>query len=398
MSEGKLTSTEETIKALQSFATNETPEAVAEIAAKGNDIPANDNPPAAEAQTEVNVNTDQPPANTEGDEVQKGDPKTEVPKPITNAMFGDKDLSYKPEPEAEVAEGEGGDSGTIDSLGGFGEYLSDNYGIKSEAEFKSQLEEFNTTKASILEITSQKESLEEAINGMPIELGDAVRAALDGKDWKEHITNAPPVDLRKKVSDFADRELIEAFAPGEFTDSDWDEIQDEDGDPQTKKAFRATLALSKSQFTGLQNNKAKEIEDYSASVGKRESSYLASLDTASSKVASSIEGIDESYVKSITDKVKKEGITSFFMDGNGNLNEDALIKLIKTTSDYEGMIKINENNAVREALNKERQEQLSRGESTPRVRRGTNSGADEVSEEVKKKLEDLRKLTGGGTF
>jgi len=398
MSDGKVTSVEESIKALQSFATNETPENVAEIATKGNDTPAIDNPPVAKAQPEVNVTPDSAAAAEVVAETPEADPETDKPEPITNPMFGEKDLGYKPEPEIKVAEGAGGDSGSIDSLDGFDNYLSENYSIKDAAELKAVLEEANVAKASVAELTAQKEGLDQGLAGLPIELGDAVRAALDGKEWKEHITKASPIDLRKNVTDLTDRELIEAFAPGEFTDSDWEEIKDEDGDPQIKKAMRATLALSKNQFTGMQAAKTKEIEDYSAAVEQRESKYLASLDTASSKVAESFEGIEANYVKSITDKVKKEGITSFFMDADGNLKEDAIVKLIKTTSDYEGMIKIEKNNAVREALNKERQEQLSRGEATPRVRQGTTSGTEEVSEEVKKKLDDLRKLTGGSNF
>lgn len=307
---------------------------------------------------------------------------------VKNAMFGDKDLSYKPE----VIEAQAENTTSANSFAEFDKFLNESYGISNRDELQSRLDDLEVKSKSVEDLSSYKQRLDAGLDNLPISLHEAVTAAMNGEDWESKITGGLKIDIRKDVNEIADKDLLEAFAPGEFSSEDWDEFKDEDGDPSIKKAVNASLRYSKEKFQNLQNQKNEQFKSQRDSQAARDQKYLDSLSASTKNVSAAIEGIDEGYVKSIAAKVEKEGITSFFMNPDGTLKESALTAIVKSMPEYDDYAKIQTNNAVKEALNKERQEMLSRGSATAPARSGTSSGKEEIRPEVQKELDKIKNL------
>jgi hypothetical protein len=338
-----------------------------------------ENPPAENVE-ETSSNAEV--ANEVSTETQT--PENEVEK-VTNPMFGDKDLSFKPEEPKTEDEG----SAEVNSFEDMDKYLNENFGVANADELKSKLDSIGEYEKQVGELSSYRENVEGNLNSLPIALNDAIAAALNGEDWRSKIENSLSVDLNKSADDFSAKELIDAFFPNEFSDEDWDEYNDEDGNIGIKKAIKMAENTAKTRFNDAKEAKKKEYDDRANSNKVKSKQYSESIDLAAKSAIENIAGIDEGYVSNLVSEVKSKGIIGFFMNSDGTLKEDAIVRLIKSTSDYDNYRSIQTNNAIKEALNKERQEMLSRGNSTPSLRTGSSASQEDLRPEVKKRLEEI---------
>lgn len=241
-------------------------------------------------------------------------------------------------------------------------------------------------------IKAEYDNVDAALKSAPPELYLALTKALKGEDWREVLKEAPTVDFRADVENVESKALVESFFPNEFSNEDWEDFKSGYADPATVKAINFAINASKEKFTAKRSAYLSDIENESKKSSQYQENFNKSLDTTVSNLKKEFEGIDEGYLSGVVNKISKEGIVSHFYNEDGTLKENAATSFLRSTEDYEKIVKARINAAVKAERNRLTQEMLDRGSDVPNIRRNTNSSKDELRPEVKKVLDDLAKL------
>jgi hypothetical protein len=267
-------------------------------------------------------------------------------------------------------------------------------GLKDESELTEKVKSWQQVEQDYTQVKEQYDRVDEALNQLPPELYLAMQTALKGEDWRDVLETTPSLDFSKDSNSVDAKTLIDTFMPNEFTEEDWEEYNDEAGDPSTKKAINLALSISKEKY----ECKKKEIKARISEDGKKSNEYqekfTESVQKANEYVKKNLPGASDKYLQTINEKISKEGIVSQFYNPDGTLKENAVMLMLKTTEEYDKYQQVKINRAVKEARTKMNQELLDRGNSTPNVRMETNSGTDRIRPEVKKKLNEVEDLFG----
>jgi len=308
---------------------------------------------------------------------------------VTNPMFGNKNLAVQ---EVQAEEQQGG----VTEINSFEDFdkLINSYGIKDANELGSKLKSITETEEKYADLSKQWEGVDNVLRSLPPELYQAVERAARNEDWREPLNSAPQIDLRKDVEDYDAKTLIETFMPDEqFTEDDWEEYNDEHGDPATKRAIKMALKMSKERYTNKQNEIRTSSERRQQEEAERVESFTKSISKSAQNLKSSIEGLDDNYVKGLEKQIQEGGVYNAFYNQDGTIKEDALLRLMRTTDDYESYVQIRINNAAKEARNKAIQEMLDRGNHVPNMRSGSNNNSgSNIRPEVQAELDKIMKL------
>lgn len=350
---------------------------------------ANDQPPV-ENQNVIEGNENEiPPITNEEVETNEltGNNNTESTEEneevITNPIFGDTNLAVKEnqKPSDEKPEDKTDYSSILNEVG-----------VKDVNELKERFNKLTSLEEEYSSIKSQYDAVENNLQALPPELYEAMKASLKGEDWRGIVNSTPKVDFKKQVNEVDSKSLVEAFMPNKFSQEDWEEYNDEDGDASVKKAIDMAIEISKDKFTAKQKefkdstvNEQKKIEQY-------QEMFVESAKKATSYVKTALPGVSDTYLNTVSSKITKEGIVGHFYNSDGTLKETAVLDFLKTTPEYEKYQKIQLNNAVKEERNRLTIEMLERGDSTPRTRSNKNSSKDEIRPEVKKQLQEAEEL------
>lgn len=304
----------------------------------------------------------------------------------TNPIFGTKNLSVK----TEVKE-------PIETPKELSDVIT-KFGVKDLGEFEQKVEGWKQIEEKYVEQTKQVENFESILSSLDPALYLALQKAARGEDWRVEINQAPAIDFTKSVDQIDTQKLVETFMPNEFTAEDWEEYKDPHGDASIKKAINIAISTSKEKFELKKSDFNNKIETEKNRGVKAQEVFNESLGKSVDFVKKQMSDIDQGYLNGVVGKITKEGIVSSFYNPDGTLKETAIASFIRSTDEYENFVKIRINNAVKEAVNKERQSILERGQESPNIRRSTNSGSNDLRPEVQKKLEEINKLGTGSTY
>lgn len=343
-----------------------TPEVQTNTDAAGNDIP----PVVAESKETNTTQTTEEVGNVEEEKV-------------TNVMFGDTNLAATTEVTTENKE--------VNSFSDFDTILNE-VGVKDGNELKGRIEQWRSMEPEYQTLKTQNENLEKNLQAMPPELYQAMKASIEGSDWRAVLNSTPALDFNKKAEEVPAESLVEAFLPGKFSQEEWEEYNDRDGDPSIKKAIDMALEVSKDKFNAKKNEFKNVLETERARNEDYQRKFSESLNKANEYVKSQMPGISDDYVNNLNQKITKEGIVNHFYNPDGTLKETAALAFLKTTEEYEAYQKIRINNAVKEERNRMTQEMLSRGNATPNIRANTNSSNNELSPEDQRKIKEMNEI------
>jgi hypothetical protein len=160
---------------------------------------------------------------------------------------------------------------------------------------------FRKDSEELQEVKDDLEIYKNNLAKLPDPLYNAVKAHMGGKSWREAIRNTPNIDFDKDVTDYTNKQLVEAFFPGRVDEDDWNTYSDDPNSTESK-LVKELITLSKDKFaTSKQEvnnervnnaNKSKQhIEDLKESVTGSVSYLKESLpdeDVASIKDVESI--------------------------------------------------------------------------------------------------------------
>lgn len=303
-----------------------------------------------------------------------------------NPIFGDKNLAVKTETHY-----------PIETPKELSEVIT-KFGVKDYGEFEQKIEGWKQTEEKYVEQTKQVENFESILSSLDPALYLALQKAARGEDWRAEINQAPAIDFAKSVDQIDTQKLVETFMPNEFTAEDWEEYNDPHGDASIKKAINIAYSSSKEKFEAKKGDFNTKIETEKNRGVKAQENFNESLGKSVDFVKKQMSDIDQGYLNGVVGKITKEGIVNAFYNTDGTLKETAIASFIRSTDEYENFVKIRINNAVKEAVNKERQNLLERGQENPNIRRSTNSGTNDLRPEVQSKLAEIERLGTGSTY
>lgn len=285
----------------------------------------------------------------------------------------------------------------IENEDSLNEYLKTNFEIEDIKSLSSFVENAKKNETLLSETSERLANAEKLFQLMNPELYQAIVADLNGQDWKQLI-NKSGIDYRKKISDYSEKELVEAFFPGEISNEDWEEYKDEEGDPKIKKTVNLLLNQSKEKFEGTKKSKEDEAERMILNQNNLRKSFEQSLTKASSYVESQIEGIDKTYIQSVVKKIQDNGVNSLFYNEDGTLKEDSVLRFVMAEEGF-NLVKKQEAALRNRIESQKNQEIITRGASTPSVQTGKSvSQGEQLSEEVQKNLDWIKSMRKSKTY
>lgn len=253
--------------------------------------------------------------------------------------------------------------------------------ISSSLKLKETLGEFEESK-------NQVSRYEEVFKNMPSQLYEAVDAHLKGNDWKAPILSRPNLDFTKSIEDQTDKNLVDNYAPKEFSSEDWDDYKSDDPDPRLKKHMDSVISSSRENFKkdrneidNLQSNRAKEAEDANRLVN-------TSVDRSIEHLERNIEGIDAAYVKDLRKSLNVKTLSEMFLNKDGSFKEDAALKLVMAKNGH-SMMEQYKIIAERRIETSERQAVLERTPDKPKAKKNTADTSSEIRPEVQNRLDQI---------
>jgi hypothetical protein len=266
--------------------------------------------------------------------------------------------------------------------------------IKPE-EFTEKVNHWKQTEETLVQKSKELENVTNLFSLLPPELYEAVNLVAKGQDWRGALQGQSKIDYAKDVNSFSDEDLVEAFFPGEISNEDWEEYKDEDGDPRIKKSIDLIVRQSKEKFSFVKNEKEslsqKAINDQRVQI----ESYNSSLKNSVSKLPTLIEGISDSYVRSVEKELSSNtSIRDLFFDEKGMMKENAAMAYVMAKDGFSLLEKYK--SVIEKRVETEKNlDLLSRGARSPKSTSGKGGAAGagtELSAEAKAQLEFIRSI------
>ena len=302
---------------------------------------------------------------------------------IESDIFGGKQpILQKEEPKEEVV---------LDNLDKLNSHLKNNFGIEDMSALGQQINTWKEQEKVLGETNSKLANAEKLFESMPPDLYQLIELHVNGADWKQGLTN-PSLNFERKIEDYKEKELIDVFFPGEVSEDDWMEFNDEDGDSKTKRMINVLVSQSKSKFEDTKNQR-KELASNAVKVAKEsQERYLKSAESSSKKLSSQIEGIDGNYIKTIENQLKTpNSVIDLFYEKDGTLKEDAALAYAMAKDGY-GLLNQYKKVIQNKTETKVNQDLLLRGSSTPTGSKGSQSANKEVRPEVQAEVDRIMGL------
>jgi hypothetical protein len=247
------------------------------------------------------------------------------------------------------------------------------------------------------EYKKKAEGIEKGLGALPTELQEAIQVAASGGDWKSAVNNTKLVDFTKPVEKQDEKNLINHFFPGKFSEEQLEDIQNSDD-----TAISIALEAAKEKFSMLKQQRDQKVQSMIKQAQDRQAAYSASIDTAFKTLGESLPLFKDESAKTDVRQVLESGdFMKLFVGDDGALKPDAaqnvlmVLKGKETIDHLTTFIRNRERSAVTEEF-------VERGNTKSPSRGSANDNAlgkgIQVSPEMQRQLDILQKATQGKTF
>lgn len=306
---------------------------------------------------------------------------------IDSPIFGEKGLEISNEEKEQNSEGER----SFEKVEDYQSYLKSELGFESFETLKESFDQLKEKEADYDKINTENSNIVSLFNNMPPELYNMVDKYTKGEDWKQEVSQIKSFDFSKDADDQDTKSLIDHYSPEKVSADDWAEFKDPEGDENIKKAVSAYIEISKGKFSSEKEKVSGHQERIMADAKVRNEKFVESVEKTVSNLSSQIEGIDESYVKKVSEKLRQNDINSLFYDKDGFLKEGAATAFVMAQDGFELMNRLQHAAKVK-AKNEERLDILSRGAETANVKGSSSSEAKEVRPEIEKMIKSIEDI------
>jgi len=262
--------------------------------------------------------------------------------------------------------------------------------IKEISDIPKVVEKITDLQGSVETLTTEKNQLQDykaVFEGMPEDLFSIVVKFLDGGDYREEIQNLARfnVDFSKSVENYSDKELIELYNPGKFSEEDYQDMDD-------NRAMQGVLSSAKSMY---KNDKLKYTDvhkKYENDQKETKKSFDASMNTSLESLKKDVPYLQNSHRQKVEAVLKGGiyGVMDLYVDEKGNFKPEAG-KLVALALYGEQAINSQRQIASRQAETSIVEQILKRVQTKEEKRSEQGGGAPSTieGEEVRKFIQDV---------
>lgn len=313
---------------------------------------------------------------------------TPEPSAIDSPIFGGKKIEPGAQQQIDLTS-----LGDLSNVNGF---LKDNFGVSDLNDLGSQISGYKDKASQYDEVLGQKSQYDELFTNMPKALYDATIAWKQGGDWKKMVTESSGMDFTKDVAAQSDKDLLK-MAGKDFTEEQWDEYGDTDGDPLIKMAVNASIDLAKGQYTMKQQALTQETQRLTHNAESHVASVNDSIKSSIEHLSTAIEGVDDQYVRKIEKDmqggVNSQAIFDVFYNADGTFKKDAAVRLVYAR-DGESLANQYKARTAVDIENKVTEQMLQRGSQVPTTGTGASTVEGTQNERQTEVEGHIQALTG----
>lgn len=254
-------------------------------------------------------------------------PNDNADEPETNIATEEPEIEVDDEDEPSIFQSKKGTKVNFKDESDAKNYVKEKLGfdVSTPAGYAKLVEAYNKQRANAqkaTELEKFKEEIETAFAEMPPEIVKAIEAYNNGQDWKDAIKSSPALklDFNKDLESQSKWALIEAYAPDELTQEEFED------DPDSREVQRLLRVAEKAFRLDKQQNdrqvaEAKRVQE--TKVKTFRDSALSSLE----QVKADFPGMDEKELKKLEKTLTGGGLGSEFFNKDGTYRADAAKKL-----------------------------------------------------------------------
>lgn len=266
-------------------------------------------------------------------------------------------------------------------------HVKKKFGVDSMDKAFESADKWRQDSQKLVEVQKRTSQLEDIFNRMPEELYAGIEAWGKGQDWRPVVTSRPAFDYTLPAEKQDKKSLVETYFPGEFTEDNWNEYKDKDGDPAIKKAIGLAERQAQQAYVNDQTKFSNQRATLEKQAQERQALVTSSVKGSVDQLKTAFPDLSESLVTEIEKDLSSGAYRSLFVDQNGAITPEGATRLALARFGKEAIDAISKSRA-NQAVSKEREEILSR---TPEKLDQKGSGASEtaVRPEVQKIIDGL---------
>jgi len=272
---------------------------------------------------------------------------------------------------------------TFESFEQVDSYVKDSFGIDGGLDKYFEVsKKWRKDSQDLSDASTKATGYEELFGALPEELRVGISAYANGQDWREAVSTKR-VDFTKDVKDVPQKELIEYYYPGEFSQEDFEDIDD-------NRSLKVAIKGAEKQFySDKQTFDMKRAQIYQQQES-RQKNLLGSIGGSVEYLKESLPDVNSSTLSKVEQRLKSGDINSLIYNQDGTYKKEAALALVMMEHGYDAirqLEKIYENRAQTKVT----EDILSRGSDKPsNKKQGSTSTGDN-----KMILDRIDELMGG---
>lgn len=253
------------------------------------------------------------------------------------------------------------------------EFVKKQFQVNDVNAFFSQATDWKKSSEELDKLRAEKQLLEDFLSGAPEPLYRAIELFHSGKDWKTALKMVDSkVDFTKGYADNNEKDILNHYFPGEFTEADIAAKADNEG-------VKRAISLARTSFDKDSRSATEQKRDVGARAQQRSKEIQASIQKSIGVMQKAYPALGETERKRVEKMMLSGDYSGLFLTNDGVFTDEAA-KNLAMAMYGEQEIKRQVSKKTTEQVNKGTEELLRRGADTVR-NRGSNrqEGADEQS-------------------
>lgn len=267
-------------------------------------------------------------------------------------------------------------------------HVKKKFGVDSLEKVFEVSEKWRADSQKLVEVQKRTTQFEQIFEKMPEELYHAIQDWGNGKDWRKTVTSRPAFDYTLPAEKQDKKALVETYFPGEFSEDDWNNYTDKDGDPAIKKAIGIAEKQSQAAYVNDQTKFSNQRALIQKQAEERKALLTSSIKGSVEQLKTAFPDLPASVVTEIEQDLTSGAYRSLFFDDNGAITPEGATRLALAKHGKDAIDAISKSR-VNQAVSNERLETLSRTPEKLEQQKGSGSSETAVRPEVQKILDSI---------
>lgn len=241
--------------------------------------------------------------------------------------------------------------------------------------------------AELKELREAKELFEKqnsGLNSLPPELTNMVVAAMQGDDWKAMASKYTSMDFSKPAEKLDKKTLISVYGDVKFTDEEWEEYSDKDGDPRIKAQIDREIRAAQERYN-------QDKENHDSYYKRMEESTAAQQKAAKESLTPQLADLNARglglFVKNgLGNQMMAEAVGPMFRNQDGSFKDDAALAFV-LAKNYKMILEAVASNSFESGKESATLKKIEKSPATPR--QGRAPADNGVGEVLKQKMGQL---------